>query len=75
MVELKGLATTMAALGYADTEIMAIGRWKSEVRLNFNVHIIGNTIWQAFLKYVKSARVKRCKVARELAARILSKQN
>ena len=48
-----GLATTMASLGYSEEEIMAIGRWRMEL----------------FLTYVKTARVKRCKVAREMAAR------
>ena len=42
-----GLATEMAKLGYADQDIMNIGRWRSS----------------AYLSYVKCPRVKRMRVA------------
>ena len=51
-----GLATEMGKLGYKDEEIKAIGRWSSE----------------AYLHYVKCARLKRMKVAKELASSLLA---
>ena len=51
-----GLATEMAKLGYADQDIMNIGRWKSA----------------AYLDYVKCPRVKRMRVARQLASSMLA---
>ena len=51
-----GLATEMGRLGYKDEEIKAVGRWSSE----------------AYLHYVKCARLKRMKVARELASSLLA---
>ena len=50
-----GLATEMARACYSEADIMAVGRWHSE----------------AYLQYVKGGRVKRMKVAQELAASIL----
>ena len=52
----SGLATSMAQLGYSDGEIQQIGRWTS----------------QAYLRYVKTARTKRSRIARELAGRMES---
>ena len=51
-----GLATEMGKLGYKDEEIQSIGRWSS----------------QAYLTYVKCARLKRMTIARELSASILA---
>ena len=51
-----GLATEMAKLGYTDQDIMNIGRWKSA----------------AYLDYVKCPRVKRMRVARQLASSLLA---
>ena len=51
-----GLATAMAKLGYTDDEICKIGRWNS----------------QAFIHYVKTARLKRMKIAREMAEKMAS---
>ena len=51
-----GLATEMGRLGYKDEEIKAVGRWSSE----------------AYLHYVKCARLKRMKVAKELASSLLA---
>ena len=51
-----GLATEMGKLGYKDDEIQSIGRWSS----------------QAYLTYVKCARLKRMTIARELSASILA---
>ena len=51
-----GLATEMAKLGYADQDIMNIGRWRSS----------------AYLSYVKCPRVKRMRVARQLATGLLA---
>ena len=50
----SGLATSMAQMGYSDTKIQQIGRWTS----------------QAYLRYVKTARTKRSRIARELASRM-----
>ena len=50
-----GLATEMGRLGYKDEEIKAVGRWSSE----------------AYLHYVKCARLKRMKVAKQLATSLL----
>ena len=50
-----GLATEMGKLGYKDEEIKAVGRWSSE----------------AYLHYVKCARLKRMKVAKQLATSLL----
>ena len=52
-----GLATEMAKLGYADQDIMNIGRWRSA----------------AYLDYVKCPRVKRMKVAKQLASSLLAR--
>ena len=49
-----GLATAMAKLGYSDEEICKIGRWNST----------------AFVAYVKTARIKRMKIAREMAKKL-----
>lgn len=49
-----GLATAMAKLGYSDEEICKIGRWNST----------------AFVNYVKTARIKRMKIAREMATKM-----
>ena len=49
-----GLATAMAKLGYSDEEICKIGRWNST----------------AFVNYVKTARLKRMKIAREMAKKM-----
>ena len=49
-----GLATAMAKLGYTDDEICKIGRWNST----------------AFVNYVKTARLKRMKIAREMAMKM-----
>ena len=49
-----GLATAMAKLGYSDEEICKIGRWNST----------------AFVTYVKTARIKRMKIAREMAKKL-----
>ena len=49
-----GLATEMAKLGYADQDIMNIGRWRSS----------------AYLNYVKCPGVKRMRVATGLLALI-----
>ena len=49
-----GLATAMAKLGYSDEEICKIGRWNSS----------------AFVNYVKTARVKRMKIAKEMARKM-----
>lgn len=51
-----GLATEMGKLGYKDEEIQSIGRWNS----------------QAYLTYVKCARLKRMTIAQELSASILA---
>jgi hypothetical protein len=51
-----GLATAMAKLGYSDDEICKIGRWNS----------------QAFVNYVKTARLKRMKIAKEMAEKMSS---
>ena len=51
-----GLATEMGRLGYKDEEIKAIGRWSSD----------------AYLSYVKCARLKRMKVAKELSSSLLA---
>ena len=51
-----GLATEMGRLGYKDEEIKAVGRWSSE----------------AYLHYIKCARLKRMKVAKELASSLLA---
>ena len=51
-----GLATEMGKLGYKDEEIKAVGRWSSD----------------AYLHYVKCARLKRMKVAKELASSLLA---
>ena len=50
-----GLATELAALGYSDQDIMALGRWRSD----------------AYLHYVKTARIKRLKVVEEVAKKVL----
>ena len=50
----SGVATSMAAVGYSDQEIMAMGRWHSE----------------AFLRYIRRPREKRAMVAQELASRM-----
>ena len=49
-----GLATAMAKLGYSDDDICKIGRWHS----------------QSFVHYVKTARIKRMKVAKEMAGKM-----
>ena len=49
-----GLATAMAKLGYSDEDICKIGRWNS----------------QAFVNYVKTARLKRMKIAKEMAGKM-----
>ena len=54
-----GLATEMARLGYEDQEIMNIGRWRSS----------------AYLDYVKCPRVKRMRVAKQLASSLLAGRN
>ena len=46
-----GLATLMAAKGFREEDIRGIGRWTSE----------------AWLKYVKSGRVVRCRFSDKLA--------
>ena len=51
-----GLATEMAKMGYSDSDIMNIGRWKSA----------------AYLDYVKTPRLRRMKVAQELASGLLA---
>ena len=51
-----GLATEMGRLGYKDDEIKSIGRWSSD----------------AYLAYVKCARLKRMKVAKELSTSLLA---
>lgn len=51
-----GLATEMARVGYSEEDIMAVGRWHST----------------AYLQYVKGGRLKRMKVAQELAGSILA---
>ena len=53
-----GLATEMAKLGYADQDIMNIGRWRSS----------------AYLSYVKCPRVKRMRVAKQLASNLLARR-
>ena len=50
----SGITTSMAAAGYSDEEIMAMGRWHSS----------------AFLRYIKTPREKRAMVAQELASRM-----
>ena len=50
----SGIATSMAAAGYSDQEIMSMGRWHSS----------------AFLHYIKAPREKRAMVAQELASRM-----
>ena len=51
-----GIATEMAKLGFKDEDIMNIGRWKSS----------------AYLCYVKTPRIKRMRVARNIARGLLS---
>ena len=51
-----GLATEMARVGYSEADIMAVGRWHST----------------AYLQYVKGGRLKRMRVAQELAGSILA---
>ena len=53
-----GLATEMAKLGFQDQEIMNIGRWRSS----------------AYLSYVKCPRVKRMKIAKQLATGLLAQR-
>ena len=43
-----GAASAMAALGYGDEDIQAVGRWSS----------------RAFLKYIKLPRTRRAEVAK-----------
>ena len=50
----SGIATSIAAAGYSDQEIMSMGRWHSS----------------AFLYYIKAPREKRAMVAKELASRM-----
>ena len=50
----SGIATSMAAAGYSDQEIMSMGRWHSS----------------AFLCYIKAPREKGAMVAQELASRM-----
>ena len=49
-----GLASDMAKANYSDEEICKIGRWNST----------------AFEAYVKTARLKRMKIAKEMAKRL-----
>ena len=46
----------MARVGYSEADIMAVGRWHST----------------AYLQYVKGGRLKRMRVAQELAGSILA---
>ena len=52
----SGLATEMAKIGYSDQDIMRIGRWKSD----------------AYLEYVKTPRLRRMQIARQLASGLLA---
>ena len=49
-----GLVTAMTRLGYSDDDICRIGRWHS----------------QSFVNYLKTARIKRMKIAKEMAGKM-----
>ena len=49
-----GLVTAMTRLGYSDDDIFKIGRWHS----------------QSFVNYLKTARIKRMKIAKEMAGKM-----